>query len=629
MATNIRINYVVKDDELKSADKALKKLDKTTDVTKKDVAQLNKKFKDQERQLSKNTQAFSGLKGAIAPLAGVLSVAVVANFTKELILLKGEADGVREAFNRLTGTTLKELKKSVAGTVDELTLMKAAVRADQFKIPLQTLATLFEFASKRATQTGQSVGFLVDSIIDGIGRKSPLILDNLGISATQLSAKFKELGDFGEAAAVIISEELGNMGEVSENVGSATDRLAAKYDDLKLQLADFVISEGAVGTIEWLSDVVDKSGDAIIGLQGLAEEFPALANSLDSITAIIRTSPFGPFLAAFDELAEKGAEIREKAEKEGGVIDVFFGLSPEEKKKLDEETEKFFAELEKQAEVLIELKKITSERLDEFSVGFITDTEISKTIDNIKTMEELTEEGLRIFGDAEEEKTDIFISNKQKRIDFEEETQRIREEIALQAFALAESQLAAGALMAEEGSGLQQALIVFEKIAAITKIIIAANVEKAAAATAAALTIPFLPAQLVAIAARNAAINTRTGLSIAAITAAAIPQLVMHEGGEIKSPLGYSDVPMIGKAGEFVIKDRAVEHYGLQTMEAINNMELTPIGFSDTNIVSELRSLNKSFSSRPINNLVFDQRGFSQSIIKGNNRTIYARNRYV
>lgn len=172
MATNIRILYNVQKKQLEAAEKALKKLDKTTDVTKKDVDQLNKKFKNQEKQLTKNAQGFNSLKGAIAPLAGLLSVALVANFTKELVLLKGEVAGVREAFNRLTGTSLKELQKAVGDTVDDLTLMKAAVQASNFQVPLTALAKLFEFASKRATQTGQAVNFLVTSIIEGLGKKT-------------------------------------------------------------------------------------------------------------------------------------------------------------------------------------------------------------------------------------------------------------------------------------------------------------------------------------------------------------------------------------------------------------------------------------------------------------------------
>ena len=78
-----------------------------------------------------------------------------------------------------------------------------------------------------------------------------------------------------------------------------------------------------------------------------------------------------------------------------------------------------------------------------------------------------------------------------------------------------------------------------------------------------------------------------------------------------------------------MMKTKAVDHYGLQTMEAINNMELTPMGFSDTNIVDEIRNLNTTFANRPINMVRFDEQGFRRSVIKGNNTTNYVRRRYV
>ena len=91
-------------------------------------------------------------------------------------------------------------------------MIKQAVRASNFKVPLNQLATFFEFATKRAAQTGESVDYLVNSIIDGIGRKSTLVMDNLGISATELQAEIKKVGDFGQAAEeTLLDQKLTKM----------------------------------------------------------------------------------------------------------------------------------------------------------------------------------------------------------------------------------------------------------------------------------------------------------------------------------------------------------------------------------------------------------------------------------
>ena len=70
-----------------------------------------------------------------------------------------------------------DLKTATRGTVSEFDLMKSAVSANNFKIPLESLSSYLAFATRRAEETGQSVDYLVDSIIMGIGRKSPMILD--------------------------------------------------------------------------------------------------------------------------------------------------------------------------------------------------------------------------------------------------------------------------------------------------------------------------------------------------------------------------------------------------------------------------------------------------------------------
>jgi hypothetical protein len=50
--------------------------------------------------------------------------------------------------------------------------MQGAVKASNFKIPLDQLASYFAFATKRARETGESVSDLVQNIVEGIGSKS-------------------------------------------------------------------------------------------------------------------------------------------------------------------------------------------------------------------------------------------------------------------------------------------------------------------------------------------------------------------------------------------------------------------------------------------------------------------------
>lgn len=142
-----------------------------------------------------------------------------------------QADGVTKAFNAMDNPNLLDnLRKATKGTVNDVQLMTAAVKANDFHIPLEDLGKYLEFAQLKAQQTGQSVDYMTDCIVTGLGRKSPLILDNLGISAAEISEKTKETGDFMKAVAEIVDTQLAEAGETYI---SAADRAAQKTVELQ------------------------------------------------------------------------------------------------------------------------------------------------------------------------------------------------------------------------------------------------------------------------------------------------------------------------------------------------------------------------------------------------------------
>lgn len=189
-------------------------------------------------QFGKNMETMFGAVGI--GIAAAFSVKALSQFSQEAVKLAAEAEGIKQAFDRINGANIDKLKASVQGTVTEVQLMKAAVKANNFKIPIEQLGTFFEFATKRAAQTGESVDYLVESIILGIGRKSPLILDNLGISAVELRAKFKgisieaaTIADVAKGMGEIVAEQLERMGEVSLTTAQKMQQNEASLIDLQ------------------------------------------------------------------------------------------------------------------------------------------------------------------------------------------------------------------------------------------------------------------------------------------------------------------------------------------------------------------------------------------------------------
>ena len=211
---------------------------KTTETLLVEIGSDIKGLKDGLRQSTKGINKFSGTATKLGGvLAGVFSIDKVKDFALETMKLAGVAEGVEAAFMKLNRPTLlNDLRKATKGTVSDLELMKAAVRAENFKVPLDKLATFFKFATNRAAQTGESVDYLTNSIVDGIGRKSSLVLDNLGISASELQSEIKKVGDFGKAAGNIIERELAKGGEVATTSAQKMASWGASIDNLKVAI---------------------------------------------------------------------------------------------------------------------------------------------------------------------------------------------------------------------------------------------------------------------------------------------------------------------------------------------------------------------------------------------------------
>lgn len=213
--------------------------------------ELKKGLSDTEKQMSSLGERTKSLCDTLNTMRGVIGANIASKlaskivewtkaaieFTKEGIKMAASAQGVQEAFNRIaTSDDLKSLRKDTKGLVNDFDLMKAAVRAENFNIPLNQLGKLLQFAQQRAKDTGESVDYLVDSIVNGIGRKSPLILDNLGISASKLNEEVKKTGDFAGAVAKIVEEEMSKVGESIDTAAETATQKAVALENLQLTL---------------------------------------------------------------------------------------------------------------------------------------------------------------------------------------------------------------------------------------------------------------------------------------------------------------------------------------------------------------------------------------------------------
>lgn len=232
----------------------------------------------------------NGLTGMLAVAGGNLLAtglqklgSEMADTVQQSIELARQGEGVRIAFERLNQPgLLDKLKEATHGTVSEIELMKQAIQFENFKLPLEDLATYLAFAQQKAKDTGQSIDYLVNSIVTGLGRQSKQILDNLGISAAELTRRMNEGADMTKAVADIIREEMDKAGGYFETAADRAARAAAEASNRMEELGRKAIPVAEMWTETW--NTLKTGGMEFLNfvLTPLAESLGEINNLLDN-----------------------------------------------------------------------------------------------------------------------------------------------------------------------------------------------------------------------------------------------------------------------------------------------------------------------------------------------------------
>ena len=170
--------------------------------------------------------------------------------------LAKSAEGIRMAFDRINQPGLLDnLRKATHGTVTDLELMKQAVKFKDFNLPVEQLGTYLAFAQQKAKDTGESIDYLVNSIVTGLGRQSPQILDNLGLSAKEIREEAKRTGDFFGAVASIVEKNMSQAGEYVETTAERIQKATVRLKNEQERLGESLLplrerAEEAYGTLQ-------------------------------------------------------------------------------------------------------------------------------------------------------------------------------------------------------------------------------------------------------------------------------------------------------------------------------------------------------------------------------------------
>ena len=264
--------------------------------------------------LNQSTRSIVAAAAQYASFAAVLGTVAsgFANAVSKGMEMSREAEGVKAAFDRLNQPGLLDnLREATHNTVNDLDLMKQAVKFDNFNLSLQQMGTFLAFAQQQAKDTGQDMNYLVDSIVTGLGRKSLPILDNLGLSATEIRERMKETGDMTEAVAQIIQERMSNAGDYVETAADRAAQRQAKLDNAMKELGDTMNSLSGSGATLWNELEVGAINLANSAIKPLISLFNELAGYIQgtSVEGIIT----GGLDDVTDTVDDNGKLIRKNA----------------------------------------------------------------------------------------------------------------------------------------------------------------------------------------------------------------------------------------------------------------------------------------------------------------------------
>lgn len=243
--------------------------------------------------------------GAVAGI-GVAAAGAAAGIGK-LAAQAAPVEGIAAAFAATADNAddmLASLEEGSAGMISQRDLMRSFNEAAQLvsKDFAQRLPSAMESLRKVSASTGKDMGFLLDSLSTGVGRMSPLILDNLGIQVSLAEATEKASEMFGVQADEL--SETQKQAGMTEIVMAALAENTADLPDVSGSAAAGMAQLGAM-----FQDVKDRIGRAFLpvlerilsGLLSIADRvlpvvLPAIERFANKL--LLLAEPMGQFLNA-------------------------------------------------------------------------------------------------------------------------------------------------------------------------------------------------------------------------------------------------------------------------------------------------------------------------------------------
>ena len=268
-------------------------------------ASIKIKIKQEGQQTLKDIdQSFSDMIDTAKKAA--IALAAVGAAMGKMALDAAKFDDVKKAFTSLTAqqgqdakAMLQNMKELTAGTVSEVELMKKANQAMLLGLPIDKFDEMIAIAKGASKSTGESMEFMLNSIVVGLGRQSKLILDNLGIIvdvdkayqdfATSLGTTAEKLTEaqkkqvFINEAMKVGMENLQKMGGLQESTTDKWERFKASVENSSASLGKIFrpTVDEVLKSLNQLVTTISFGGDS----EFLSKPFQILTHVINDVTA--------------------------------------------------------------------------------------------------------------------------------------------------------------------------------------------------------------------------------------------------------------------------------------------------------------------------------------------------------
>lgn len=239
-----------------------------------------------------------GVAGAGVAIGGALMG--IANDAAPMQGIGAAFEGIAGQFEGGSEAILGALQSGSLGMVSNRDLMMTYNEAAQLvgTTFANQLPEAMGYLGKVSAATGQDMGYMLDSITKGVGRLSPMILDNLGIQVAISEATERASEMFGVEADTLTKAQTqaGMMNVVLEKLAANTEAMPDITENASTQTAQMAAQ---------MQNLKDKIGVALLpmmtrlmsGFTGLAEKYaPLIIEFFESSLIPFLTNTVAPAL---------------------------------------------------------------------------------------------------------------------------------------------------------------------------------------------------------------------------------------------------------------------------------------------------------------------------------------------